>query len=318
MIIDTHCHYNVEPLLSNANKHWQNSLDNGVVGALCIGTDNENSKIALDLSKKFDGMFASIAIHPEEYTDYIKTLTTQSLTPKNMEQSEVSIGQKINQDISEFERLLIDAQDQENNKLIAIGEIGLDYYRLKSKGLKRELAITMQKQIFSKQLVLAFKNQLPVILHVRDQADRYKLSDKIATNAYYDTFEVVNKTIQKFKKENLKTSAIILHCASGPIDYIKNFLDIGAYIGFGGNVTYKNAPELREIFKITPEDKILLETDAPYLAPGEKKGELCQPHLITKTAEFLQNNYQLDLDIIITNTIKVFPQFKEIINNTKS
>jgi TatD DNase family protein len=337
MIIDTHCHYNIEPLFSDVEKHWKNSIESNVVGAICIGTNIESSQTALDLSNKYKSMFAAVGIHPEVYTSYIKTLPDQSFDSKHIKETQELINEKISDDINEFEKILIQTKSNDNNKLIAIGEIGLDYYRLKSKGLKRELVKTTQKQILSKQLTLSFKHQLPVILHVRDQATRNNLTQKITSNAYYDTLEIVKKVVQEFKeeniiqdktvktsqnestqsmqKENLKIPPIILHCASGPSDYIKSFLDLGAYIGFAGNVTYNNAPELREILKITPKDRVLLETDAPYLAPGEKKGELCEPHFITETAEFLQNNYQLDLDIIITNTLKVFPQFKKIVKN---
>jgi TatD DNase family protein len=296
MIIDTHCHYNVEPIFSEAQKHWENSLNAGVVGAICIGTDIENSKTALNLTQKFDGMFAAIGIHPEEYTNFIKSQTFED---------QDSIGEKIAQDINEFEKLLKETQKQDSSKLVAIGEIGLDYYRLKSKGLKRELAVTMQKQIFSKQLALAFQYELPVILHVRDQADR-----KI-NNAYFDTLEIVKETLQASLQDKMNIPPIILHCSSGPREYIKSFLDLGAYMGVGGNVTYDNASELREIFKITPKNRVLLETDSPYLAPNEKKGQICEPKFIVDTAKFLQNTYQLDLDIIITNTLKVFPQFKK-------
>jgi len=293
-IIDTHCHYNVEPLLSNLEHHWQKSTDNNVLGGICIGTDIQNSKIALELANRYPTMFASIAIHPEEYTQNIKSiLDGDKYSPKKIDQLVAS-------DIKEFENLL----DINNSKIIAIGEIGLDYYRLKRKGLKRELVEKMQKDIFSKQLRLAFQNNLPVILHVRDQLDRTQ------NNAYYDVYKIVKDMIAEFNS----APKIILHCASGPLDYIKDFLELGAYIGFAGNITYSNAPELRKILEITPKDKVLIETDAPYLAPNEKKGELCEPYLITKTAEFLQNNYQLDIDIILANTLKVFPQFKELVN----
>lgn len=301
MIIDTHCHYNAQPILSQIEKHWKNSLEHKVVGGICIGTDLENSKIALDLAQKFGSMFASIAIHPEEFTQKIKLLVDGD------KYSQESIDQVIADDSKAFERLLIEENSKNNSKLIAIGEIGLDYYRLKSKGLKRNLGESMQRQIFSKQLILAFKYNLPVILHVRDQIDRTDV------NAYYDVYEIVSQLLNKYKQENKPVPPIILHCASGPLDYIKNFIKLGAYIGFAGNITYDNAPELREILQLTPKEKILLETDAPYLAPNQNKGEICQPYYITQTAAFLRDTHHIDLDIILANTLKVFPQFQEVI-----
>lgn len=301
MIIDTHCHYNSQPLLANVNEHWKNSINHKVVGGICIGTDLTNSKIALDLTQKFPSMFASIGIHPEESAQ-----KANSFLENNSYSTEL-VEKMIEEDIRVFELLLTENLSRSNSKLIAIGEIGLDYYRLKAKGLKRELVELMQKQIFTHQLELAFKFKLPVILHVRDQVDRRN------TNAYYDTFSIINKLVQDYSAQQKPSPTIILHCASGPLDYIKNFLDLGAYIGFAGNITYPNAKELLEIFKMTPRDKVLLETDAPFLAPGERKNNICEPYFITHTAEFLQDIYHLKLDIILSNTLKVFPAFQKVI-----
>ncbi len=301
MIIDTHCHYNCEPLLSDIETVWQNSLDHGVAGGICVGTDIENSKVALELAQKFPTLFTSIGIHPEEFTEKIKTL----LVGDSYSQEEIDTT--ITNSTAEFEELLNTALNQENKKILAVGEIGLDYYRLKTKGLKRQLAETMQKQIFTKQLELAFQHNLPVILHVRDQAERKE------SNAYYDTYTIISELIEKYTSENKKVPKLILHCASGPKDYIQNCIDLGAYIGFAGNVTYPNAAELREILALTPKDKILLETDAPYLAPLDKKSEVCQPHYITLTAQFLQDTYQINLDIILANTLTVFPEFQKVV-----
>lgn len=301
MIIDTHCHYNSEPLLSEIETHWKNSLSHGVVGGICIGTDINNSNIALQLAQKFSNMFATIAIHPEEYTEQINSiLVGDSFT-------EETIQNILNTHTKEFEGLLDFALAKDNKKIVGIGEIGLDYYRLKVKGIKRNLVEHAQKQIFQNQLELAFQHTLPVILHVRDQADRTE------SNAYYDTFNIVSKITSQYQKEQRPIPAIILHCASGPKDYIQNFIDLGAYIGFAGNVTYANAPELRQILEMTPKDKILLETDAPYLAPNEKKGQVCEPYFITETAKFLQDKFQINLDIILANTLKVFPEFQKVV-----
>ena len=301
MIIDTHCHYNVEPLYSQIDKHWKNSLKNNVIGGICIGTDIENSKIALKLAQDYPSMFASIAIHPEELTDKIKPLITGD------KYSQKEIDEVIENTTQAFDRLLTQTLADPDNKLIGIGEVGLDYFRLKKKGVVRNLVESAQRKVFTHQLVLAFKHNLPLILHVRDQIDRSKI------NAYYDTYEIVHNLVQKYTQQSKTVPPIILHCASGPIDYIKEFIKLGAYIGFAGNVSYENAKELRQIIEITPKDKVLLETDAPYLAPLDKKGEICEPFFIKKTAEFLQNNYQLDIDIILNNTIKVFPQFEAFV-----
>lgn len=301
MIIDTHCHYNCEPLLSTINSVWQDSIAHRVLGGICIGTDIGNSEIALKLAQKFPGMFASIGIHPEEHTEKIKQFLNEA------QPSLEKISAITTQELIKFEQLLLATKDQNNSKLIAIGEIGLDYYRLKVKGLKREIIETIQKMLFSKQLELAFEHNLVVILHVRDQADR------IEKNAYYDTYQILSQLISQYKEKKKNVPAIILHCASGPRDYIHKCIELGAFIGFAGNVTYENATDLRTIFEMTPIDRVLLETDAPFLAPSEKKGEICQPHYIVKTAQFLQDTYHLDLAIILNNTLKIFPEFQKVV-----
>ena len=301
MIIDTHCHYNCEPLLSQIDSVWKDSLDRTVAGGICIGTDLENSKIALELAQKFPSMFAAIGIHPEESIERINIL----LSGDTYSQAEVDTY--VLEMSSGFEQLLQTALSAKNKKIIAVGEIGLDYYRLKVKGLKRQLAQEVQKQIFSFQLEQAFQQNVPVILHVRDQSNRTDV------NAYYDTLTIVSDLVQNYQSENKKIPTLILHCASGPKDYIVKFLQLGAYVGFAGNVTYDNATDLREILALTPKDKILLETDAPFLAPLDKKGEVCQPHFITETAQFLQDTYQIDLAIILSNTLTVFPEFQKVV-----
>lgn len=301
MIIDTHCHYNIQPLLTNVNEHWKNSITHKVVGGICVGTNLTNSKIALNLAQKFPSMFVSIGIHPEEFAQKVDIIL------ENNTDSEELVESMITENVEHFKLMLTENSTQSNSKLIAVGEIGLDYYRLKVKGLKREIVELIQKHIFTHQLELAFQFNLPVILHVRDQVDRHE------TNAYYDTFDIVNDLVQKYSQLQKITPSLILHCASGPKDYIQKFLDLGAYIGFAGNITYSNAKELLEIFSMTPGDRILLETDAPFLVPGEHKNQICEPYFITHTANFLQDKYQLKLDIILSNTLKVFPAFQKFI-----
>ena len=305
-IIDTHCHYNLEPLVLDVAKHWQDSLSDAVVGAVCVGTNLETSTKALNLAQSYDALFATIGIHPGEYTEKIKSLLHGD------QYSQSKLDETITQDIQELSALLTYNLDP-TKKLIAIGEIGLDYFKLRSKGLKRELVLSLQKQAFKKQLELAFEHELPVILHVRDQAQRYELSQQNTSNAYFEVYEIVSNLVSKYTKNEKKVPVLILHCASGPKEYIQNFLDLGAYIGVAGNATYANATEIGEIISMTPPQKILLETDAPYLAPLQHKGQTCEPRFIKMTATFLEQSFGINLDIIINNTLKVFPQFSAVI-----
>lgn len=141
-------------------------------------------------------------------------------------------------------------------KVVGIGEIGLDYYWDKSN-------IDLQKEIFIKQIELANELNLPLNIHDRD--------------AHKDTFDIL--------KEHNKNSAVIMHCFSGSHEFALECIKEGWYIALGGVVTFKNAKKMKEVAKIVPIEKLLLETDAPYLTPVPHRGEENQPAYIKFTAE---------------------------------
>ena len=283
MIIDTHCHYNLEPLSTDVPTQWQTAQKHGVDRAIVVGTNVETSELALAIAEDHTHLFASIGIHPEVGTELEKTTSEEELL---LHTAQLSIG---------LETLF--KKHQHNPKLIAIGETGLDYYRLKHKGAKRERVIATQQLLFKQQLALASEQQLPLILHVRDQISRTEHT------AYHDILELLQDHARLHKLPTL-----ILHCVSGPLDYIEAVLSLGGYIGLAGNSTYDAATEIRNIIAITPPDRILLETDAPFLAPTEYRGQVCEPWMIAQTAAFLQEHCQIDLATIQANTLRVFPQ----------
>ena len=141
-------------------------------------------------------------------------------------------------------------------KVVGIGEIGLDYYRDKSN-------IDLQKEIFIKQIELANELNLPLNIHDRD--------------AHKDTFDIL--------KEHNKNSAVIMHCFSGSPEFALECIKEGWYIALGGVVTFKNAKKMKDVAKIVPLEKLLLETDAPYLTPVPHRGEENQPAYVKFTAE---------------------------------
>ena len=112
-----------------------------------------------------------------------------------------------------------------------------------------------------------------------------------------------NKLLQKHKKSNLP---FILHCASGSTEYIKKAVEMGGYVGIAGNVTYKNADAIREIVKATPADRLLLETDAPFLPPHPHRGKTCEPWMIELTAQYLQEHCSVSMEQVYKNTQHVF------------
>lgn len=281
MIIDTHCHYNLEPLFSKQEAaletwqdHWQTAQKHGVSSSIVIGTSLETSRRAIDIASQEPSLFAAVGIHPNEYTRQNKDAQ---------------------QDYDQLHKLLSSHQ-----KIVAVGETGLDYYRLNKTAPEFAAQRQSQQAGFSTQIEIANTHQVPLILHVRDTE-----MPEVPTlgNAYWDVLDVLQEKYNWHQP-------VILHCASGPMAYVQAMLNAGAYCGLAGNVTYPNATAVREIVKNTPPDKILLETDAPYLTPQSHRGEICEPWMISKTAQYLENELSLNLDQIYQNTLDLFPGLK--------
>ncbi len=222
MIFDTHSHYtdeqffDREELLINLNK------EKNVSEIITCGTDIKSSKECIKLAKKFPFVYAAVGFHPEEFT-------RQDL------------------DIPALKELICD-------KVVAIGEIGLDYYWNKENK-------DTQKSGFTSQLDLAKELNLPVIIHDRD--------------AHGDTLEI----LKEYKPIG------VLHCFSGSVEMAQEIINLGMYIGIGGVVTFKNAKNLPDVIKAVPMERILLETDAPYLAPEPFRGKRNNSALIPFIAE---------------------------------
>jgi len=282
-IIDTHCHYNLEPLYSgqafcfkikdedpilkkNWRDHWQKSQENDVKKSIVVGPGIKSSQKAIEIVETEKNLYAAVGIHPERAnkTDNIEKL---------------------------LEQLRVLAKHE---KVVAIGETGLDYFYLDAEN-QEEISKIKQKQIklFIDQIKLANELNLPLILHVRDQGE----------DAYFETLKIIEQYWQF-------NNSLIFHCVSGPIEYIKKALTMkGSYFGFDGNITFKKADSIREIFSLvqkTDSKKILLETDSPYLAPEPYRGQICEPYMITETAKYIKNNFNADLEEIYQNSLSAF------------
>lgn len=258
MIIDTHSHYNLQPLYDDWSKFWQAAQKQGVTNSVIVGTDLQSSTTAIDLVHAVSSWKAAVGIHPN--SDY--------------HQSE----------IEHIDNLL------PSTDIVAIGECGLDYFRLE--GTNRSDQIEKQHQRLIEHFHLAAKHQLPLIIHLRDTGD----------SAYWDFLHLY--------KQHMDTSRpFILHCVSGPIKFVHEAISLGAYIGVAGNVTYKSAEHIRDIIRSAPKDRVLLETDAPYLPPQAHRGHICEPSMIQLTQEFLNDELGITKETFFNNTLRIFPQF---------
>lgn len=269
MIFDTHCHYNLEPLADNWSQHWQTAQAHGVHQSVVVGTSVATSRLGTDVAKAEPNLYVSLGIHPHVFQDSV--LTDQPVSA------------------DQLQTWLIELKDLVTQKTVAIGEVGLDYFHLPEDTAQKQAIIQLQEQGFIAQIQLANELKLPLIIHVRDQAE----------TAY-------ERVLSLLQQEYQFARPFILHCVSGPTTYIQAAIKLGAYIGVAGNVTYKNAHHIRELVALTPKDCLLLETDAPFLPPQAHRGQTCEPWMIKETAEFLETQLQISTEQLTHNAYQVF------------
>ena len=247
MIIDTHCHiYRSE--MENADEIIKEAAKNDI-HLILNGTDPQSNEEVLELSKRYENVHAALGYFysfAEEITD---------------------------EDISLLDNRL------ENNEVIAVGEIGIDYYHRKDNEDK-------QKELFEKMLDLAEKHNLPVIVHCR--------------KAMQDTYDIL-------KKHDVIGS---MHCYQGSAEMAQEFIKLGFYMGIGGPITHNNNKKIRKTVKKIGVNHIIVETDSPYLTPEEKRGEKTTPlnlkYIIRKLAEELDMTESQVMEITAANAKKLF------------
>ena len=248
-IFDTHAHYNDKAFNEDRTKLLDSFTESGILGVINCGTDIEESKNSIALSKEYDFMYCAVGFHPEE------------------------ISKATENYIDEIKKLA------SHKKCVAIGEIGLDYYWVKDN--KEE-----QKRIFTEQIILANELNLPVIIHSRD--------------AHNDTLDI----LKKYKPKG------VLHCFSGSVEIMKEVLKLGMYIGLGGAVTFKNARVPLEVAKELPLERLLLETDCPYMSPVPMRGKRNQSTYISYVAEKIAEVKNLTKEEVLAtannNAFKLF------------
>lgn len=258
-IIDTHCHYNLPPLSDDWQTHWQKAQQYGVHSSWIPGTTLESSKLGVEIASQDPNLWALVGIHPADEM--------------------MELGQ-IDSTIAELEILIERDKAASHPKIIGVGEIGLDYFRIE---VGNEEERERQRAWLRAQLELALKHDLFISLHVRDKEVPVH---PVVGNAYWD--------IESILCEFPALPPVILHCASGPAAYVERMLERGAFVSFAGNVTYPKAEAIRQLWRLTPPDRRLIETDAPYLAPQAYRGQPCEPWMISTTAEYLATEAVLE------------------------
>ena len=237
-MIDVHCHLNFHAFEKDADEVIKRAINAKVVKIINVGTSIESSLKAVELSQKYDNLYSIVGIHPH-HADKLNA---------NWEIELKKIAQ--------------------NKKVVAIGEIGLDYYSYRSNGI---VDAKLQKKVFETQIQLAHDLGLPLQVHNRQAGE-----DIIA--------------MLKHHKNLLMPNPGMFHCFAGNVEVLKDALDLGFYIGFDGNITYKGIAKgetvkLSELCKLTPVDRIVTETDAPFLAPEPYRGSRNEPSYVIIVGE---------------------------------
>lgn len=252
MIFDSHAHYDDEAFDNDRDQLLKEVRESGVEYIVNAGSSIKSSETAVELSKKYDFIYAAVGVHPQEAYEF-----TQD-TPDRLKEL------------------------CKNDKVVAIGEIGLDYYY-------KDSDIETQKRIFEEQIKTAIDLNLPIIVHDRD--------------AHGDTFDM----IKNYSKYGLRG---VLHCYSGSLDMAKEYVAMGFYIGFTGVITFNNAKKSIEVLKHIPKDKIVIETDCPYLSPvplrGKRNDSKNLVHVIKKAGEFLGMDPGYFEELTFNNALKLF------------
>ena len=240
-IFDTHTHLNVDNFAGKEQEEIDFAAELGVTKMNIVGFDKPTIDKSLELSEQYNQLYSTIGWHPTEAGSYSQ----------------------------EIEDMIVSQLD--NPKVVALGEIGLDYYW-------DDVPSDKQKEIFQLQVDLAKKHQKPIIIHCRD--------------AYEDTYEVL--------KRNGHPG--IMHCYSGSVEMAKRFIDLGFYISLAGPVTFKNARVPKDVAEKIGLEHLLIETDCPYLTPHPYRGSLNEPANVVYIAQEIAKLKNMEIESVASQT----------------
>lgn len=269
MLFDSHAHVNFKPFEKDRQEVIQRALDNKI-NIINVGSQFSTSKRAIEIADGYqNGVYAAIGLHPIHLEDQIYQ--------DQIDSEEIEFrtrAEKFN--LNEYRKL---AQEK---KVVAFGETGFDFYHIQNKD--KQKIIELQGATLLAHLNLAQEFNKPVILHCRD--------------AYGEMLQFLQKNGQKISG--------VLHCYSGSLEQAKKYLNLGLYLGFTGIITFKNKSldSLREVVKYVPLDKILVETDCPYLTPEPFRGKRNEPMYVKYVAEKIAEIKRISLASVEEQTTK--------------
>ena len=252
MLIDTHAHIDMDDYSDDFSEMLKRAEENAVQKIIIPGVEPAGFARIFELTEKYKNIYGCVGVHPEEPDFYD-------------DEAEEKIKYYL-----------------KKPKIVAVGEIGLDYYWDKSR-------IERQKEIFEKQIYLAKEAGKPVVVHDRE--------------AHQDTFEILKNT-------GAKETGVVMHCFSGSPEFALQCVKEGFYIALGGVVTFKNAKKMKEVAQAVPLENLLVETDSPYLTPVPYRGKRNEPSYVKYSAEEIAKLRNISFseisDATTKNALKVF------------
>lgn len=252
MIFESHAHYDDEDFDKDREELLGSLAEHGIGTVINIGASIAGSEMTVELSERYPFVYGAVGVHPSE---------VEELTEEGLARLQSLCGRE---------------------KIVAVGEIGLDYHY-------PEPAVLVQKEWFERQLELAREVKLPVIIHSREAAK--------------DTLDIM-------KAHRAEEIGGVIHCFSYAKEMAKEYLDMDYYFGIGGVITFKNAKKLKEAVQYIPMDRILLETDSPYLSPephrGERNSSLNLPYVAEVISELKGISYEEVVEITERNARRLF------------
>jgi TatD DNase family protein len=260
MLIDSHAHIDMSHFVNDLDEVLQRAQEQGLKAIINVGIDESSSRAAVALADKYSQVYAAVGIHPHDAKnagkDVIVALSELALHPK----------------------------------VVAIGEMGLDYYRNLSPRL-------VQQKMFRQQIELAKQLRKPIIVHDRD--------------AHADTLKIL-------KEQRAIEVGGVMHCYSGSWELAQEYLKMGFYLSFAGPVTYGNARKLQEVARKMPLDRILVETDCPFLTPVPYRGKRNEPSYVVKTAEKIAQLKGINFEELAKHTTENTMRLFNISSDTRN
>jgi TatD DNase family protein len=244
MLFDTHVHLNADQFNEDRDAVIQRAEEAGVQYMVVVGFDRKTIPLAIEIAESYENIYAAVGWHPVDAIDMTED------------------------DLKWIEEL------SDHPKVVAIGEMGLDYHWDKSPH-------DVQKEVFRKQIALAKKVNLPIIIHNR---------------------EATEDIVAILREEEAKEVGGIMHCFSSTPEIAQECLDMNFYISLGGPVTFKNAKEPKEVAKVVPMERLLIETDCPFLAPHPYRGKRNEPAYVKLIAEKIAELKEIPLDELAKRT----------------